>query len=201
MARSTVCKRVYIDTDGEEYGNMPADPSGIVKQEFRFGNDDTDGVTVRVVKVSDFSTDIRDGAMLHGLNQALGDAFAGASGIVADAIADFDARLATLMSGVWTSRTGGAGARSDSILAEAMLAYFEDEDKTETKDGVTINAAWVRGYLLAEDVDDAKAKDVRSARAKSWKANDDVKTHYDRIRAEREAKKVSTVTAGSTEDI
>ena len=201
MARQTVCKRVYIDKDGEEYANMPADPSIIVGQEFRFGNDDTDGVTVRKVKANDFSADIIDGAVLHGLNQALGDAFAGAAGVVADAIADFDARLATLMSGVWTSRTGGAGARSDSILAEAMLAYFEDEDKTETRDGVPINAAWVRGFLLAEDVDDDKAKDVRSARAKSWKANADVKTHYDRIRAEREAKKVSKVEAADSDDI
>ena len=180
---------------------MPADPSVIVAQEFRFGNDDTNGVTVRTVKADDFSADIIDGAVLHGLNQALGDAFAGASGVVADAIADFDARLATLMSDVWTSRTGGAGARSDSILAEAMLAYFADEEKTETKDGAEINAAWVRGFLLAEDVDDDKAKDTRSSRAKAWKANEGVKTHYDRIRAEREAKKTSTTVAGSTEDI
>ena len=114
---------------------------------------------------------------------------------------DFDARFATLESGIWKKGAVGAGARSDSILAEAMLAYFEDEEKTETKDGVPINAAWVRGFLLAEDVDDAKAKDVRSARAKSWKANDGVKVHYDRIRAEREAKKVSKVEAADTSDI
>ena len=42
MARVSVCKRVYIDKGGVEYGNMPADPSVIVSQEFRF----TDG-TVR----------------------------------------------------------------------------------------------------------------------------------------------------------
>lgn len=196
MARSTVCKRVYIDADGEEYSNMPADPSIIVKQEFRFNDNET-----RVVNVEEFSPAIRAGAMLHGFNQALGDSFAGASGIVTDALADFDARYATLSSGVWTSRSGGAGSRSDSILAEAMLAYFDDEGKTETKDGAEINAAWVRGFLLAEDVDDNKAKEVRSERAKAWKANERVKVHYDRIRAEREAKKTSTVEAADTDDI
>ena len=129
------------------------------------------------------------------------DAFAGAAGIVADALADFDARFATLESGIWKKGAVGGGSRADSILAEAMLAYFEDEEKTETKDGVPINAAWVRGFLLAEDVVDDEAKGVRSKRAAEWKANDDVKTHYDRIRAEREAKKVSTVTAAGADDV
>lgn len=190
-----VCKRVYIDSDGTEHHNMPADPSGITSQQFRFTNGET-----RVIDVTEFSDAVRFGAEWHGFNQTCGDAFSAAKGDVAEAMADFDARMKTLLAGVWTARTGG-GAKTDSILCEAMLAYFTDIDKTETKDGDTIDAAWIRAFLLAEDADEDDMKKARSDRAASWKANDGVKKHYAKIRAAREAKKAATTDAADATDL
>ncbi len=192
----TVCKRVYLDEAGTEYHNMPSDPSIIVAQEFRFTNNE-----IRVIDLDAFNEGVSRGAMWHGFNQTHGDVFAGVKGDVDEAVALFDARHATLEGGVWTSRAAGGGGKTDSILAEAMLAYFEEEGKTETKDGTLITAAWVRGFLLAEDVEDDEVKETRSTRAKSWKANADVRAHYDNIRAAREDKKAESVDASGLDDI
>ncbi len=119
MARTTICKRVYLDGEGAEYSNMPADPSKIIAQQFTFTNGE-----VRNVVLADYSDAIRHGAMLHGFNQAYGDAFAGAKGDADEAVALFDARDNTLRTNaMWTSRTGGGGgSKMDSILVEAVIA-------------------------------------------------------------------------------
>lgn len=181
MPKQSICKRVYIDGDGNEFSNMPADPSSIVAQEFRFTNDE-----VRKVEHANLETAVRHGAMLHGLNQALGDSFAGAKGDVTDALESFDARYDTLFGGQWTSRTGGGGAKMDSILVEAVVATYADAD-------VVKDAVKIRSYFLCEDfvgTDDEVKKERKTRRAK-WMKREDTSAHYVTIKAERDAKKTT----------
>ncbi len=190
MPRTSICKRVYIDGDGNEFGNMPADPSAIVGQEFRFGEGDQ--IQTRYVNHSEFNDAVAHGAMLHGINQALGDSFAGVKGDVKTALESFDARYETLTGGVWTSRTGG-GVKMDSILVEAVVATYADAERE--KDATTI-----RAYFLCEDFvgTDADAKKERSTRRAKWMKRADTAAHYARIKAERDAKKVTL--AADTEE-
>ena len=190
MARTSVCSRTYLDADGNEFKNMPADPSKIVGQSFTFTNGET-----RKVVLKDFTDAIRHGAMLHGFNQAYGDAFAGAKGDADDAVALFDARDSTLRAnGMWTSRTGGTGgAKMDSILVEAVIATYADAD-------IVKEADVIRAYFLCEDFvgDEADLKTERTTRRKKWMKRDDTLAHYATIKAERDAKKV-TIDADSDE--
>ncbi len=192
MARTTICKRVYIDGEGVEFSNMPADPSKIVGQKFTFTNGE-----VRQVTPSAYTDAIRHGAMLHGFNQAYGDAFAGAKGEPDDAVALFDARHNTLMeNAMWTSRTGGAGgAKMDSILVEAVIATYADAS-------IEKEADVIRAYFLCEDFvgDEADLKTERTNRRKKWMKREDTAAHYATIKAERDAKKV-TVSADSEEAV
>ncbi len=182
MARTTICSRVYLDADGNEFKNMPANPSAIVAQMFTFTNGE-----VRNIVLSDFSDAIRHGAMLHGFNQAYGDAFAGAKGDPDDAVALFDARDNTLRTNaMWTSRTGSGGVKMDSILVEAVIATYADADLVN-------DAAVIRAYFLCEDFvgDEADLKTERTTRRKKWMKREDTTAHYARIKADRDAKKVT----------
>lgn len=176
--QEAVCKRVYLDGDGTEYHNMPADPSVIVVQEFRFTNKET-----RRIELADFSDAVNRGAMWHGHNQTHGDVFAGVKGNADEAVALFDARDNTLRGGVWTSRTGG-GLAADTILVEAVVATYLDNDIE--KDPVTI-----RAYFLCEDLvgTDDEVKTERKTRRAKWMKRADTAEHYTRIKAERDAKK------------
>ena len=192
MARTSICSRVYFDKDGNEFKNMPADPSKIVGQLFNF----TNGVS-RKITPADYTSSIRHGAELHGLNQAYGDSFAGAKGDADDAVALFDARHNTLMkSEMWTSRTGGTGGvKMDSILVEAVIATYADND-------IEKEADVIRAYFLCEDFvgDEADLKTERTNRRKKWMKREDTAAHYALIKAERDAKKV-TVSADSDEAV
>ncbi len=191
MARTSICKRVYLDADGKEFSNMPADPSTIVGQTFTFTNGEKRNVTP-----ADYSDAIRHGAMLHGFNQAYGDAFAGAKGDADDAVALFDARHSTLMeNAVWTSRTGGGGAKMDSILVEAVIATYADADIEKAADVI-------RAYFLCEDFvgDEADLKTERTTRRKKWMKREDTTAHYARIKADRDAKK-TTLASDSDEAV
>ncbi len=192
MARTSVCSRTYLDADGNEFKNMPADPSKITGQVFTFTNGET-----RKVVLADFTDAIRHGAMLHGFNQAYGDAFAGAKGDADDAVALFDARDNTLRSNaMWTSRTGGTGgAKMDSILVEAVVATYADAD-------IEKEADVIRAYFLCEDFvgDEADLKTERTNRRKKWMKREDTAAHYATIKAARDAKKV-TVAADSDEAV
>ena len=192
MARTSICSRLYIDKDGNEFKNMPADPSRIVGQTFNFTNGEK-----RQVSPVEFTDAIRHGAMLHGFNQAYGDAFAGAKGDADDAVALFDARDNTLRANsMWTSRTGGTGgAKMDSILVEAVVATYADAD-------IEKEATVIRAYFLCEDFvgDEADLKTERTNRRKKWMKREDTAAHYATIKAERDAKKV-TVSADSDEAV
>ncbi len=190
MPRTSICSRTYLDSDGNEFKNMPADPSKIIAQMFTFTNGDK-----RQVSPSAYTDAIRHGAMLHGFNQAYGDAFAGAKGDADDAVALFDARHTTLMdNAMWTSRTGGTGgSKMDSILVEAVIATYADND-------IEKEADVIRAYFLCEDFvgDEGDLKTERTNRRKKWMKREDTAAHYATIKAERDAKKV-TVSADSDE--
>ncbi len=192
MPRTSVCSRTYLDYDGNEFKNMPADPSKVISQQFTFTNGE-----VRNVVLADFSDAIRHGAMLHGFNQAYGDAFAGAKGDADDAVALFDARDNTLRTNaMWTSRTGGTGgAKMDSILVEAVIATYADN-------AIEKEADVIRAYFLCEDFvgDEADLKTERTNRRKKWMKREDTASHYATIKAERDAKKV-TVASDSDEAV
>ena len=192
MARTSICSRTYLDADGNEFKNMPADPSKITGQVFTFTNGET-----RTVTHDKYSDAMRHGAMLHGFNQAYGDSFAGAKGDADDAVALFDARHNTLYTNaMWTSRTGGTGgAKMDSILVEAVIATYADND-------IVKEADVVRAHFLCEDFvgDEADLKTERTKRRKRWMKRDDTLAHYAAIKAERDAKKV-TIEADSEEAV
>lgn len=179
--QEAVCKRVYLDSDKTEYHNMPADPSVIVAQQFRFTNGE-----VRVIDIDDFSDAVAIGATWHGFNQTHGDVFAGVKGDVEEAISLFDARHNTLTGGVWTSRTGG-GTASDTILVEAVVATYADNN-------IEKDATVIRGYFLCEDLvgTDEEVKAERKARRAKWMKRADTAEHYATIKADRDAKKAKT---------
>ena len=180
MAKSTICTRIYLDAEGREFKNLPADPSAIVSQLFRFSNGE-----IREVILSEFGDAVRHGAALHGLNQAFGDSFAGSKGDADTAVESFDARYDTIFGNQWTSRTGG-GSKLDSMLVEAVMAVYA-ENKIDKE------VAKVRAYFLCEGLDgtDEEVKAERKLRRAKWMKRADVTEHYTRIKAERDAKKVT----------
>lgn len=196
--KQKVCKKIYIDAKGNEYSTLPADPSKITELQFRFLDDAN---TVRSFKPGNYPKGMLLAFSFFGGSECLGNSYAGVSGDAIAAIAAWDKRNTTIVGDNWSSRAGAGIGKTDSMLAEAMLAYFADEGKDIDKNGARIDAAWVRSFLLAEDMDDDKAKETRSTRKKSWMANEGVRVHYERVRAEREAKKAATVEAAGTDDI
>ncbi len=198
MAKQAVCKKVYIDKAGKEHASLPADPSNIAELQFRFMDKEN---TVLSFVPGDYSKRMVRAFMFFGASEALGNSYAGVSGDAIAAVDQWKKRNNTILADAWSSRAGGGGSRLDSLLAEALLAYFADIGKTTTKDGVPIDASWVREFLLAEDVDDDAVKETRKTRKAAWMANNDVKAHYERLRAVRVAAQTSTGAAASAEDI
>ncbi len=192
-----VCKKTYEDADGKMHKTLPADPTSIVALYFNWLDDGEPSV----VRPEDYSDEMNAAFSFFGKSECYGNAYAGVKGDVVAARILFDKRVKTIKAGGWSSQTGGGGSKSDSILAAAMLAHFADIEKTEDKNGATIDAVWIRSFLLAADVSDDDAKETSSTRKKSWMANTDVKDHYDRIRAERETAKAATVDAADVDDI
>lgn len=112
MARTQVCKRVYAYGEGEGRSAKP-DTKSLT---FAF----TDGSTV-AIKLDDFPKDVLTCAMWHGLNQKLGDSFAGAKGDPSKAEESFMEVFEALKTGTWVAEGESAGPRV-SQLAQAILA-------------------------------------------------------------------------------
>lgn len=178
-----VCEKHYVDKEGNEFANLPADPSKIIGRQFKF----SDG-TVRVLKPTDFPKAIQWGAALTGLGYVGSASLNSAGGDVEEAIKALDARIATMMDGAWSAiRTGGGGAKGqDSLIVAAVLAAAADS-------GEEVDADKVRAYFLGGGVkggDDAVRK-ARSERRALYLKRPDVQTHYARINAERQAAKAA----------
>ncbi len=184
-----VCKKTYIDGDGNSYATMPADPSAIVALSFGFLDDGE----AFVYRPEDYSDNMRKAFEFLGASEALGNSYAGVKGDIDAARENLAARNQTILNGFWTSRTGGGGgSKMDSILVEAVIATYADADIEKAADVI-------RAYFLCEDFvgDEAALKTERTAKRKKWMKRDDTSAHYARIKAERDALKV---TLDSTSD-
>ncbi len=177
-----VCKKTYLDGDGNTYATMPADPSAIVALSFGFLDDGE----AFVYRPEDYSETMRKAFEYFGASECLGNSYAGVKGDVVAARENLAARNQTIMNGFWRSGTGGGGSKMDSILVEAVIATYADAD-------IEKDASVIRAYFLCEDFvgseDDLKTE--RSAKRKKWMKREDTATHYARIKAERDAKKVT----------
>ncbi len=177
-----VCKKTYLDADGKTYSTMPADPSAIVALSFGFLDDGE----AFVFNPDNYSDDMKEAFMFFGASECLGNSYAGVKGDIVAARENLAARNQTIMNGFWRSGTGGGGSKMDSILVEAVIATYADAD-------IEKDAAVIRAYFLCEDFvgneDDLKTE--RSDKRKKWMKRQDTATHYARIKAERDAKKVT----------
>ncbi len=177
-----VCKKTYLDADGKTYATMPADPSAIVALSFGFLDDGE----AFVYRPEDYSDSMRKAFEFFGASEALGNSYAGVKGDIVAARENLAARNQTILAGFWRSGGGGGGSKMDSILVEAVIATYADAD-------IEKDAAVIRAYFLCEDFvgseDDLKTE--RSAKRKKWMKRGDTSAHYTRIKADRDAKKVT----------
>ncbi len=186
--KTPVCKKHYVDEAGKLYSTMPADPSHIVALQFGF----LDGGEAFVYRPEDYSDNMRRAFEYFGASEALGNSYAGVKGDIVAARENLAARNQTILNGFWTSRTGGGGSKMDSILVEAVVATYADA-------GIEKEADVIRAYFLCEDYvgSEEDLKTERTTRRKKWMKRADTTTHYARIKAERDALKV---TLDSTSD-
>ena len=190
--KTPVCKKTYLDKDGNTFSHLPADPSAIVALSFGF----LDKGEAFVYRPEDYSDNMRKAFEYFGASEALGNSYAGVKGDIVAARENLAARNQTIMSGFWTSRTGGTGGvKMDSILVEAVVATYADAD-------ITKEADVIRAYFLCEDFvgDEADLKTERTNRRKKWMKREDTAAHYAAIKATRDTAKV-TVAADSDEAV
>lgn len=137
--RADVCKKVYLDKDGNE--SRSAHP-GVVAQEFRFANDQTHRVLFE-----ELPENIQFCAGRHGLFQKLGDEYSNAKGDANVAENDFLSLLEQLQAGNWVTQKG-AGVPRISIVLEAIIRAYAA--KGDPMDETRIAAA--RESLKDQDV-------------------------------------------------
>ncbi len=180
--KTPVCKKHYLDKDGKTYSTMPADPSAIVALQFGF-LDDGDAF---VYRPEDYSPMMRKAFEFFGASEALGNSYAGVKGDIVAAREKLADRNKTILNGFWTSKTGGGGTKMDSILVEAVIATYADANIEKSADVI-------RAYFLCDEFvgDEDDLKTERTAKRKQWMKREDTAAHYARIKAERDAKKVT----------
>lgn len=186
--KQSVCKKTYLDGEGNTFATMPADPSAIVALSFGFLDDGE----ALVFDPHNYSENMQRAFMFFGASECLGNSYAGVKGDINAARENFEARDATIQGGFWTSRTGG-GVKMDSILVEAVVATYADADRE--KDATTIRAHFLCEDFVGSEADLKKERKTRRAR---WLEREDTSAHYARIKAERDAKKVTL--AADTEE-
>ena len=178
--KKPVCKKNYVDGEGKTYSTMPADPSHIVALQFKFLDDGE----AFVYRPGDYSDAMRKAFEFFGASEALGNSYAGVKGDIDAARENLAARNKTILDGFWTSRTGTGGSKLDSILVEAVIATYADNN-------IEKEADVVRAHFLCEVFvgDEADLKTERTKRRKRWMKREDTAAHYAAIKAERDAKK------------
>ena len=156
--RASICKKVYINSDGKETAHASPDAESL---EFRFES----GETI-VVELDSIADNCRRAATWHGISQKLGDKYAGKS--VDEAHNEVATLLERLQQGDWIkAREAGAGPRP-SVLVDAVVAALEEN-------GETVDAER-RARIKAKLADpDEKAAAMN---------NPLLKSHYERIKAE-----------------
>jgi hypothetical protein len=171
--RASICKKVYINSDGKETAHASPDADSL---EFRFES----GETI-VVELDSIADNCRRAATWHGISQKLGDKYAGKSADEAhDEVATL---LERLQQGDWIKSREGAGPRPSYLVDAIVAALEENGEVVDAERRATIQTALV----------------PKEAKAKAM-ANPLFKSHYERIKAEKAAERAA-VAAQSAEGI
>jgi len=173
--KSSVCKKVYVDKDGNETRSATADA---VALEFRFANGKT-----HVVNPDNYPKEIQRCLVFFGTSEKDGNAYAGAKGDPDDAEDKFLSMHEQLMTGIWVEKAE-AGPRP-SLIADAIIAALEAA-------GQKVDTA--RAEKVREKVKD---KDTREGALK----DPVIKAEYESIKAKRaavRAKEAATAAKGAT---
>lgn len=109
--RKSVAKRAYVMPDGEKQRSASKDAEALTF-EFSNGHELT-------VHLADFPEEVQVCAAWHGLNQKIGDAFAGAKGDADEAVSDAEDMISALKSGRWVAEREKAGPRV-GMVAQAI---------------------------------------------------------------------------------
>ncbi len=176
MARQNVATKRFINRDESEVSHASSEAVAV---KFAF----TNGAEI-VIDPKDLPKNVRDAALMHGLSQKVGDAYAGSANADGDPIAwaheKAETVVANMMAGLWVTQRE-AGAPRVSML----LAAFKE----------TVEAA---GKVFDEAKMQAKLVDEKTGAAfrKQVLANAAVKAVYDRMRREAaEAREAVSATA------
>jgi hypothetical protein len=127
------------------------------------------GGHVITARFADFPENIKTALGLHGLNQKLGDSYAGSKGDVDDAIESAQSVLEQLLAGEWSKTREAAGPRP-SMVADAV-----------------VNTLRANGHVFADEAAEAatRAKYMgkdSAANRKNALENKQVKTEYEKLR-------------------
>ena len=130
MARSEVCKKVFIFAAGSPKAEGTHFAPGVERLEFRFANGNTESV-----KLSDYPDNIRDAFAWYGVSQKLGDGYADAKGSIDDAIESFLSLNERLVKGTWIAAKEATGPRV-GLLARAIARAQEKAGMTPDVDAI-----------------------------------------------------------------
>ena len=156
-----VCEKIYLDGDGNEHRSASTEAAAL---QFRFAN----GQEV-TVDLSKFPKEIVQAAAWHGVAQKIGDSYAG-SETVDEAVERAQTMLENLEGGTWVATRTAAGPRP-SLLVDAIVA-------AKTEAGQEVDPVAIAQKL--KDQPDLKKNALQ---------NPVIKSHYDKIKAERAAAK------------
>lgn len=174
--KQPVAKRMYGHKDGTE--GRHAQPN-TVGMRFEF----VGGKSLEI-GLDDIHKDVRNACLWHGINQKVGDAFAGAKGDAGEAYESALSIVERLKEGTWVATREGAGP-STGLLVEAIVRAkiangekadaFTDERKAEI-------AGKLKGATPAE---------TQTKRAGAL-ANPAIKAAFEALKAERAAAKAKS---------
>lgn len=123
-------------------------------------------LAARDVFLSDFSPEIKQCLLWHGISAKLGDSYADAKGSAATALEWFDDMLATLRAGNWLAEGERAGPR-ESDLAAAIAALRPDKYPTVADAVAMLATLDEAGRKARAAIPEVKAKvlEIRAQRA------------------------------------
>lgn len=161
--KASVCKKVYVNTAGEETRSATADS---VRLEFRFANGN-----VHVVEPKDHPGNISTCLGWFGISEKYGNAYAGAKGDADTAEEAFLSMQEQLQGGTWVEKAE-VGPRP-SLIADAIIAALTAAgQKVDEK-----RAASVREKVKDKATRDGALKDPV------------IKAEYEAIKAKRAAER------------
>jgi tRNA(Ile2) C34 agmatinyltransferase TiaS len=133
-----------------------------------------------IVALKDFTEETQLHAALHGLSQKLGDSYASAKGVVADAKAMFEAVLHQLKNGDWRAARGEGEAKPRTTELAMAIARIQNKGVEE-----------VAANLLKATEDQLK----------TLRSNERVKAVIQVLRAEKAAIKLAKLDESGEDDL